>query len=163
MKNFFAAISISCLLFACHTNDDGGNNTSTPAQDTVPAPPKEDSATIVLRGIITPLVKNDLEMASTVKWMYITDITHQMISLKAYYSIQKEQLEKNAKSSTNKEKTAKALAYLDEMIAKASTAADVYKVQFHLAALLGNATKYDEDHTRYLGHDLTELKINYPG
>lgn len=101
-------------------------------------------------------------MASTIRAMSIDSIRHEMISLKQFYTINKEELAKEMRFSTNKEKTSKALAYLDKMIASSSAEADVYKVQFHMNALLANNTVYDEQHTKFLKKDLSEITIVFP-
>jgi hypothetical protein len=129
---------------------------------TAPTVKPEDSLTVQLRAAITAIEKKELEVASTIKWMYIDNIQHDVISLKDFYSIKKEELAKGMKFSSNKEKTAKALAYLDKMIEEAASNPDVYKVTFHMKALLANTTLYDEQHIKYLKKDLSEITIVFP-
>ena len=105
---------------------------------TTPAVQPEDSLTVQIRTSVTAIEKQELQQASTIKWMYIDSIRHEMISLKDFYSIKKEELAKGMKYSTNKEKTEKALAYLDKMVAASSSQPVVYKVQFHMKATLTN-------------------------
>jgi hypothetical protein len=48
------------------------------------------------------------------------------------------------------------------MASQSSSKPDVYKVEFHLNALLANSTKYNEMHTKFLKKDLTEIKLVFP-
>ncbi len=101
-------------------------------------------------------------MASSIKSMSIDSIRHDMTSLKDFYAAKKEELAKGMKYSTDKEKTSKALAYLDKMIAVSSAKPVLYKVSFHMNALLTNTTVYNEQHTKYLKDDLSELTVIFP-
>ena len=155
------------ILFAVCISCNQGNEKKEP-QDEAPvaveekkAPP-EDSATQKLRTVITTIETQELQQTNIIKSMSIDSIQHTMISLKDFYTIKKDELDKQVKFSTNKEKTNKALAYLSKMAAQASLKPVVHKVQFHLDALLGNNTRYNEQHTKYLNEDLTEIKLMFP-
>ena len=155
---YFVLITI---LFSCNHAADSNEEAAVPA-----VPPKvvqpEDSVTKLLRAVITDVEKKELQQVNPVKWMFIDSIKHEMISMKDYYNIQKEQLSKSFHLSTDKEKTTRALVYLDMITKKAPSLLNVYKVQFHLNALLTNTTKYNESHTKYLKEDLSEIKIVFP-
>ena len=129
---------------------------------TAPTIQPEDPITVQLRTAITAIEKKELELTSAIKWMYIDNISHEMISMKYFYTIKKEELAKAMKFSANKEKTEKALAYLDKMVKAASSNPDVYKVTFHMKAVLANTTTYDEQHTKFLKKDLSEITIIFP-
>ena len=101
-------------------------------------------------------------MASTIQSISIDSIHHEMISLKQFYTINKDELAKEMRFSTNKEKTTKALAYLDKMTTRSSVEPVLYKVQFHMNALLANTTAYNEQHTKFLKKDLSEMTIVFP-
>ena len=137
-------------------------NEDAAAVATAPTIKPEDPLTVQLRTAVTAIEKKELETASTIKWMYIDNIQHEMVSLKDFYSVKKDELAKGMKFSTNKEKTGKALAYLDKMVKEASSNPDVYKVTFHMKALLANTTVYDEQHTKFLRNDFSEISIIFP-
>ncbi len=160
MKYLFVILIAIC--FSC--NNTGPAKQPPTAADTIPEkkPVPEDSITQALRIALVSVETQELQQTSIIKSMSIENISHDMISLKEFYTIKKEELAKDAKLSTNKERTGKALVYLDNMIAKSPVKKDVYKVQFHLNALLANTTKYNEQHTKYLRPDLTEIRIIFP-
>lgn len=160
MKYFLWILTL--CFFSCHQGSEAKHNPVT--VDTVPTakPIIEDSVTQALRIALVSLETQELQQTSVIKSMSIENISHEMISLKNFYTIKKEELAKEAKFSTNKEKTNKALAYLGNMITKSSAKADIYQVQFHLNALLANTTLYNEMHTKYLRPDLTEIRIFFP-
>jgi hypothetical protein len=160
MKYLFLLFAVVC--FSCQQNN--STPTTTPA-DTVAktiALPAEDSITQALRIALVAIETQELQQTSPIKSMDIENIGHEMISLKTFYTIKKEELANEMKLSTNKEKTIHALAYLDKMIGGASTKPDVYKVQFHLNALLANTTLYNEQHTKYLKQDLSDIRLQFP-
>ncbi|MGG9962323.1 hypothetical protein [Ferruginibacter sp. SUN106] len=160
MRLILVAILFCCL--SCNQN--AKENNAAPAVAAAPTiiPVMEDSLTLKLRSAVTAIETKELIQTSTIKSIALDSITHKMISLKDYYTTQKEILTKSMKYSTDKDKTARALAYLDKMAAQSSSKPDVYKVQFHLAALLANSTRYNELHTKYLKEDLSEIKLVFP-
>lgn len=160
MKYLFFILTVIC--FSC--NNAGETKQQPTVADTIPVkkPVAEDSITQALRIALVSIETQELQQTSIIKSMSIENISHEMISLKEFYTIKKEELAKDAKLSTNKERTGKALAYLVNMIAKSPVKKDVYKVQFHLSALLANTTQYNEQHTKYLRPDLTEIRILFP-
>lgn len=160
MKNFLWILPF--IFFSCHQGGETKHNPVTADTISPSKPVTEDSITQALRIALVSIETQELQQTSVIKSMSIENISHQMISLKNFYTIKKEELAKEAKFSTNKEKTDKALAYLDKMINKSSGKTDIYQVQFHLNALLANTTVYNEMHTKYLRPDLTEIKILFP-
>lgn len=122
----------------------------------------EDSATARIHDTLSVIVKAELQFSSPIRSMAIDSVRYQVISLKAYYHIQREELAGEAHLSTNKEKTNRALAYLDVLKAKASIEPVVYKVQFHLNATLANGIVYNEGHIKYLRKNLSEIRIVFP-
>lgn len=103
-----------------------------------------------------------MQFASPIREMVIDSLTYQMISLKDYYQVHRDELSRDAHLSTNKEKTNNVLAYLDKMISKAPADPVMYKVQFHLNEQLVNNIFYNEGHTKYLKKDLSEIRIVFP-
>jgi len=160
MRYFF--ILFIAALFSCNQSaevkDDAVVPDSTPAKIAQP----EDSATARIRLIITNIETNELTQVNPIKSLSIDSIRQEMISLKDFYTVQKEQLAKMMIHSTDKEKTEKALAYLDKMKTASSSKPVVYKIQFHLKALLANSTVYNNEHTKYLNEDLKEIVVTYP-
>jgi hypothetical protein len=151
------------LLIAFVSCNQANEKKETPAPvATAPAVQPEDPITVQLRTAVTAIEKKELELASAIKWIYIDNIRHEMITLKDFYTIKKEELAKEMKFSSNKEKTKKALAYLDKMVKEASSNPDVYKVTFHMKALLINSIVYDEEHTKFLKKDLSEITVVFP-
>ncbi|MEI9959422.1 MAG: hypothetical protein WDM90_24590 [Ferruginibacter sp.] len=159
MRYFF--IVFIAALFSCNQSDKAKDDADIPAAPAKAAPP-EDSATARIRVIITTIETNELTQVNPIKSLSIDSIRHEMISLRDFYSVQKEQLSKMMVHSTDKEKTEKALAYLDKMKAASSSKPVVYKIQFHLNALLTNSTVYNNEHTKYLNEDLKEIVVTYP-
>ena len=160
MKYFILILAAAC--FSCRKN--GTTKIAEPADTatTSIAIPAEDSITQALRIALVSIETQELQQTSPIKSMDIENIHHEMISLKTYYTIKKEELANEMKLSTNKEKTIHALTYLDKMIGVSSIKQEVYKVQFHLNALLANTTLYNEQHTKYLKPDLSEIRLQFP-
>ncbi|GAB2813317.1 hypothetical protein [Ferruginibacter profundus] len=157
-------IPVAVLLCCLSCNQHAKENDTAPVTVATPEikPVTEDSLTLKLRSAVTAIETNELQQTSTIRSLAIDSIRHEMISLKNYYTTQKEILTKSMKYSTDKDKTARALAYLDKMAAQSSAKPDVYKVQFHLDALLANSTRYNELHTKFLKEDLSEIKLVFP-
>jgi len=160
MKHLLFILAVVC--FSCNQaaekKQDDSTATAIPEKKIIP----EDSITQALRIALVSIETNELQQTSIIKSMSIESIGHEMISLKDFYTVKKEELAKEMKLSSNKEKTIKALAYLDKMIAQSPAKPDVYKVQFHLSAVLANTTVYNEMHTKYLRQDLSEIRILFP-
>jgi hypothetical protein len=162
MKCIFSIACVITLLLSCNQGEKtAADNNIVPLPDST-ATVKEDSLTIQLRTAIRAIETQELQQMSTIKYMMVENITYQLVSTKDYFINEKASLQKNAPYSSNKEKTTKALQFLDEKIASATSNLNVYKVNFHLNAQLANTTKYDEMHTRYLKEDLSALEIIFP-
>ena len=122
----------------------------------------QDTLTASLGNVVQQIEKNELQQVGILKRFQIDSVQYKMISLKEYYTIQKSLLEKGAHFSTNKEKTQNALAYLGKMIAISSAEQNMYCVQFHLNALLASDVVYNENHTKYLKKDRSEMQLRFP-
>jgi len=160
MKLTLVAVLLCCI--SCNQNAD--KNKTEPVAAVTPeiTPVTEDPVTLKLCSVVTAIETKELQQTSIIRSIALDSIKHEMVSLKDFYTTQKEILTKSMKFSTDKDKTARALAYLDKMIAQSSSKAEVYKIQFHLNAMLANSTKYNELHTKYLKQDLTEIKLVFP-
>ena len=101
MKIIFIAALIVCI--SCNHATEKKEDTAPEATAATVRP--EDPLTVQLRTSITAIEKKELELASNIKWMIIDSIHHEMISLKDFYTIKKEELAKEMKFSTDKEKT----------------------------------------------------------
>ena len=160
MKYFLIIVLAACI--SCNQSAGKKNADTSSAATTEKAAAPEDAITVRLRTAITLIQKAELEQINPVKAMTIDSIQHQMISLKDFYTIKKDELSKSARLSTNQDKTTKAMDYLDKMIAQSSAEQNVYAVKFHLTALLANNILYNEQHTKYLKDDLSEIKVIFP-
>ena len=161
MKYLFLILVTACI--SC--NRSGEKNTvqdDTLVGPKIDPPAPEDSVTLKLRGAITAIETQELQQTNVIRTMFIDSIRHEMVSLKDFYTVKKEELAKEVKFSTDKVKTARALAYLDKMVIQASVKPVLYKTDFHLNALLGNNTQYNDRYTRYLKNDLSEIKVVFP-
>lgn len=155
------------ILFSCDQSDKDAVDASlidTTVQKTVQpkAAQPEDSATARIHRAVDTIVTAELKFTSQILSMATDSVRYEMVSLRDYYQVQRDELSRDAHLSTNKEKTNNALAYLDGMIKKAPVKPEVYKVQFHLNAQLANNIVYNEGHTKYLRKDLTEIRIVFP-
>ena len=160
MKYFFVVIFAACI--SCNQPAGKKDDTTTAAATTEKTAPPEDALTLKLRTAITAIEKTELEQINPLKAMTIDSIQHQMISLKDFYNLKKEDLNKSMKLSTNKEKTAKAIDYLEKMVAQSSVEQNVYAIKFHMTALLANNVFYNEQHTKYLKDDMSEIRVIFP-
>jgi hypothetical protein len=158
MKIF--AFVIAVLLFSCNqaSKSADGQPASLPAAPVTP----EDTTITKLRAAVLQVEMAELKATSELRQIKIDSVQYNMISMKEYYTVQKQELAKIVRLSTNKEKTTKALEYLDKMIARSPADLKIYAVQFHLNALLANTTRYNEHHTKYLQKDLTEISLIFP-
>lgn len=122
----------------------------------------EDSMVTKLKPIILAIEKQELSGLSVLKQIMLDSVQYKRISLKEYCEVQKAQLVKAYYLSTNKEKTQKAISYLDKMIVGSVADKKLFEVQFHLNAALTNNIVYNEQHTKYLNEDLSELHLVFP-
>jgi len=160
--SFFIAL-LALALNACNATEDEAPVSN---NDTVRAPESrtipEDSMTVKLRTALTAIEIKELMTGGTVLNIQVDSIRHEMVSLKDYYTINRDELRKEIAISTDKEKTQKAIAYLNGLLAKAPSKKDIYKVVFHLKANLTGNIVYNESHTKYLKEDLSEIRIVFP-
>ncbi len=123
---------------------------------------KEDSIVTKLRPVLFDLENKELSFNGRKPFdLTISNIRYNFISLKEYYTNQQASLQAQAKHSTNKEKTDKALNYLEQMIKSSVTEPEIYKVQFHLKAQV-DKNYYNDEKTLYLKKDLTLLQLIFP-
>ena len=84
-----------------------------------------------------------------------------MVSMKEYLLNRKAELEANLCISNDKEKTGKAIRYLERIAKAAPVKKEVYKISYHMNAQAGEYI-YNERHFNYLNPDLSELHIRFP-
>jgi hypothetical protein len=150
------------LLFLLSCNQQENKQAQTTIPVTVNKTVTEDTVVTKLKPIILNIEKNELRSTNTLLQILVDSVQYKMISLKDYYQIQKEELTKSMRFSTNKDKTNKALEYLDQMIHSSAVTPDIYRVQFFLTAELANNIHYHENHVKYLKPDMTEIRILFP-
>ena len=160
--SFSKLIGLVFLFAICSCND---NKKKPDAQSTEPAinTPMitEDSIISQIRPVLVIHETNEIQMGGyIINRLDIDSIRYQKISMKDYYLAMKAELNSELHLSTNKEKTEKAIALMGQMAAKADTAANAYKVYFHLNAMAGKII-YNEGHTKYLDKDFKELKRDF--
>jgi len=159
---FFIAF-VALVLHACNSTEQEApvsNNDTVRAP--VPRPIPEDSMTVKLRTALTAIEIKELMTAGTVLSIQLDSIRYEKVSLKDFYAARQDELQMEMAISTNKEKTKKAIEYLDGLMAKASSKKEIYKAVFHLKANLTGNIVYNESHTKYLKEDLTEIRIVFP-
>lgn len=162
MKILFIG-AFSLVLLSCNNNEQPKEApVPEPVQALVPPPPPEDSVVTKLRPVLLAIETKELQTGGTIQNISLANIHYEMISLKDYYQARKDELQKQMAISSDKEKTTKAIHYLDGLLARAGAEKNVYKTVFHLNALLSTNISYNEDHTKYLKKDLTEIRIIFP-
>lgn len=156
---FFAAV---CLLSCGENNKPAAGTTAQPDSITPVIPVKEDSLTTKLRPVLFDLENQELSFNGRKPFdLTISDIRYSVISMKDYYTAQQAILQGQAKYSTNKEKTGKALAWLVKMIGSSSAKPEIYLVQFHMKAQV-DKTFYNEEKNIYLKKDFSPLQLIFP-
>ncbi|MGC4104044.1 hypothetical protein [Ferruginibacter sp.] len=162
MKYIYSVLIIAAAFTSCNQQEKTTDNTTAALPEPAKPATPEDPTTAKIRATINEIETKELQAANPIRGMFIDSVRYQLVSMKEYYQVQKTQLEASAHLSTNKEKTNKALAYLDKMITTSTTDTVLYKVQFHLNASLQNNINYNEGHTKYLRKDLTEVITIFP-
>ena len=162
-KTIALSLGIALLFFSCGENKkEASSNTVSVPDTTQNIPVKEDTVITKIRPALFDLENKELSFSGRKPFdLTISDIQYKFISLKEYYTDQQAALSAQAKYSTNKEKTDKALGYLVKMIQGSGTKPELYKVQFHLKAKV-DKTVYDEQKILYLKNDLTLLELIFP-
>lgn len=155
--------AFSLVLLSCNNSDKPEETpVQEPVQAPVPPPVPEDSVVTKLRPVLLAIETKELQTDGTIQNISLGNIHYEMVSMKDFYQVRKDELQKQMAISSDKEKTTKAIHYLDGLITRAGTEKNVYKTVFHLNALLSNTISYNEDHTKYLKKDLTEIRIIFP-
>lgn len=150
---------IAVVIISCNNSPATEN---IPKQDTANVTVKEDSVITMLRPVLFDLQNAELSFNGRKPFdLTISNISYNLISLKQYYTEQQASLQQQAKFSTNKEKTAKALNYLSQMISSSNNAPEIYKVLFHLKAQV-DKTNYNTEKILYLKKDLSLLQLIFP-
>lgn len=157
MKN----IAVLFILFCSCNSAVKKEETTTAVQQQQPVV-AEDSMVTKLKTVVLAIEKQELSGVSFLKQIMLDSVQYKRISLKEYYQMQKNELVKVYYFSTNKEKTQKAITYLDGMIAKSALDKKLYEVQFHLNAALSNNVVYNEHHVKYLHEDFSEFRLVFP-
>lgn len=157
MKNYllFFVLLVSCNAAPVKESHTENNTTQQPVEVT-------DSTTIKIKSIVEAIEKKELSSVSFLKQIMLDSVQFKMISAQEYFAFQKQQLEKSARFSANKEKTQKALNYLAGAILRADSNKNIFQVDFHLNAMLSNNSVYNEHHIKFLHQDFTELHLVYP-
>lgn len=161
-STYFIAI-LALALNACNSTEKEeavSNNDTVRAPVTKPIP--DDSMTVILRTALTAIEIKELMTGGTVLNINLDSIRYEMVSMKEFYEFKRDELQRQLEISSDKEKTKKAIAYLNGLLAKASSKKDIYKTVFHLNANLTGNIVYNESHTKYLKKDLTEIRIVFP-
>ena len=162
MKALFVA-SFALILLSCNNSDQPKEEpVPEPVRALVPSPTKEDSVASGLRPVLLAIETRELQTGGTIQNISISNIRYEMVSLKDFYLAKKAELEKAMAISSDKEKTQKAISYLESLDEKASAKKNVFKAIFHLNALLSTNISYNEDHTKYLKEDLSEIRVIFP-
>lgn len=162
-KTIASSLIAATLFFSCGENTTATVNYTVDLTDTTEQTPvKEDSLITKIRPVLFDYENQELSFNGHKPFdLTISDIRYSFISLKEYYSEQEQSLAAQAKYSTNKDKTGKALRYLNNMSNSAGADPQVYKVEFHLKAKV-DKTVYDEQKILYLKKDLTRLELIFP-
>lgn len=158
MKQFIFILAIAALLFSCNQS----NKEAAPPEDTPVVVQHPDTTYARFYRQITAIQTAELQQFGKVKRIMVKIISCDSMPVKQYYSEQKAELIKQIPLSSDKEKTNRAIAYLEKMIETAPEA-KIYKVRFHLDALMANKVAYNEEHIKYLKEDLSEMKLVFPG
>ena len=162
MKNLFISC-LAVLFFSCNNSDQPKETpVSEPVQTPSTPPLPEDSVITKLRPVLLAIETKELQTGGNIQNINLDNIRYEKISLKDFYQAKKDELQKQMAISSDKEKTTKAINYLQNLEAKASGEKNVYKAVFHLNALLSTNISYNEDHTKYLKENLTEIRIVFP-
>ncbi len=156
---FFAVV----LLASCGSGKDSPETDPTVRPDSVaPKPVITDTFILRLQTVLTDMQNKELAFENAKPTgLSVDDISYQYISEKEYYQQQHASLDSLMKRSSDKEKTGKALSFLEKKIKESGDKAELYKVQFHLKARVADIV-YDEQKIVYLKKDLTQLRIVYP-
>lgn len=157
MKNciIFLMFLVSCNTATVKEQKTENNPAATPVL-------AADSMTTKIKSVVEAIEKQELSSVSFLKQILLDSVQYTMISEQEYFSIQKKQLEQIAHFSANKEKTKKALDYLSAAIVNSDSNHTIYKVDFHMNALLANNSVYNEHHIKFLRRDFTEVKLVFP-
>lgn len=166
MKKQFIPIVVFVYLsffFICCNNAADKKQPETPKVSNTTLPQqKEDSVVTKIRPVLFTLENKELGYNGHAPFdLTLSNIRYTLISQKDYYSEQLSSLQAQVKYSTNKEKTDKALNYLSDKIKASPAVTEIYKVQFHLKAIV-DKTKYDEEKILYLKKDLSLLELIFP-
>ena len=159
MKNFILLIILTAI-YSC--NQPAAIPKETPVAVQEKILPPEDTVITRLRPVLLSIQTKELQQAGIIKRIAIDSVQYKMISMKDFFLIKKKELNDVLHFSTDKEKTMRALAYLDKMAAKASSAPKVYQAIFHLNALLGTTIVYNESHTKFLDEKFAEIPLIFP-
>lgn len=158
MKQFIFT-SFIVLIFSCNGHEESIPDVS---NDTMVAVEHPDTSMARFYRQVMSIETSELQQFGKLNRIAARIISVDEISATTYYEERKEELVKAMPVSSNKEKTSKAIAYLENILAK-QPKFKIYKVKFHLEALLANKTTYNEEHIKYLKEDLTEVKLVFPG
>lgn len=152
---FFAIAAVSC--------NNAATADVTPVQHTAAVEnSKEDTVITKLRPVLFQLQNEELSFNGQKPFdVTISNIRYTLISLKQYYTDQQLSLQQQAKFSTNKGKTEKALQYLTQMITASNSNAEIFKVEFHLKAQV-DKTNYNSEKILYLKKDFSVLQLIFP-
>lgn len=155
-------VYLSCFFICCNSTADKKKPEIPEVSNTAPPQEKEDSVVTRLRPVLFTLENKELGYNGHTPFdLTISNIRYALISQKDYYKEQLSSLQAQVKYSTNKEKTDKALNYLSDKIKASPAIAEIYKVQFHLKAIV-DKTKYDDEKILHLKKDLSLLELIFP-
>lgn len=156
-------LSLIVLFTGCKTNSTEKQKDAT-AQISAPeaSEVQTDTTILKLKPVLTELLYKELSVLNNnVSILNVSNIQYHLISLKDYYKLHLDNLKAQQHLSVDKEKTKKALAYLEKMVATSQMIPEIYEVKFHHLAK-ADKLNYNEDKTFYLNKDLKELTLIFP-
>ena len=157
MRSYYLTMTkifvLACLLLsACNQQNANTVNTDNVSQApaVTNASVKPDSIAEQIRPVLVINETHEIQQGGfIINRLEIDSIEYQKISMKDYYVAMGSVLSSELHLSVDKEKTRKAIAFMQLKASKAATVWEVYKVRFHLNAQAGKIL-YNEAHTNIL-------------
>ena len=123
---------------------------------------KEDSIAAIIRPVLVINKTNEIQQGGFfINRLDIDSIQYEKISRKTYYQTMAAELKAEMHLSVDKEKTGKAIAFLNHNADVSSNSPDVYKVRYHLNAQ-ADKMLYNLNEVKYLDKKFVEIKRIFP-